>query len=156
MRISNHNLALARIEQALERNELSLDLSGLKLKALPYEIVQLSHLTALNISNNALTKLDVLSKLTQLKMLDLSNNQITDMSPLSQLIDLQRLNLNGNPLKNLSPLESLVQLEQLEISLAALVDVTPLTKLPLLKGTFDYRVSFGHYSLKFRFSFSEV
>jgi Leucine Rich repeats (2 copies) len=86
-------------------------------------------------------------------MLDLSNNQITDMSPLSQLIDLQRLNLNGNPLMNLSPLASLVQLEQLEISVSALVDVTPLSQLPLLKGSFDYRLCFGNYGLKFRFPF---
>jgi internalin A len=95
-----------------------------------------------------------IAQLTQLKILNLSNNELTNLSLLSQLLDLQRLNLNKNPLTDISALESLVQLEQLEISLSALVDVTPLTKLPLLKGSFDYRLCFGSYSLKFRFPFA--
>ena len=66
-----------RIQQALETKAKSLDLSGLRLTALPRELCNLANLTWLNLDQNQLASLPrELGNLTKLTWLFLSKNQL--------------------------------------------------------------------------------
>ena len=54
-------------------------------------------MTRLDLSENKLTDVKGLEKLTQLRILDLYNNQLTDVSGLENLTQLETLQLEDNP-----------------------------------------------------------
>lgn len=81
-----------------------LDISGNGLTEIPYkQLVQLPHLTELNISNNGLKEIrrDI-TKLTSLKSLDIGGNNLSfPPIPLIDVPSLQKLKWNPNPWKAL-------------------------------------------------------
>ncbi|MDF5738993.1 COR domain-containing protein, partial [Nostoc sp. S13] len=84
-------------------NLQSLYLSNNQLSSLPAEIVQLTNLQTLNLSNNQLSSLPAeIVQLTNLQSLYLSNNQLSSLpAEIVQLTNLQTLNLSNNQLSSL-------------------------------------------------------
>lgn len=68
-----------KIRHAKRGNEKSLDLSGLGISELPSDIMQLSMLEVLVVSNNKLTNLRKVESLPNLRVIDASNNNITSL-----------------------------------------------------------------------------
>lgn len=68
-----------KIRHAKRGNEKSLDLSGCGLSELPSDIMQLSMLEVLVVSNNKLTNLRKVESLPNLRVIDASNNNITSL-----------------------------------------------------------------------------
>lgn len=60
----------------------------------------LTKLTALRVSDNALTNLDFVSTLTKLTLFEANSNQIVDISPLEPLNKLRHVELNNNQIIN--------------------------------------------------------
>ena len=116
-----------RIEAARRSGETALDLSRLKLTALPESLGQLARLERLSLHSNQLTALpESLGQLAQLQTLYLHNNQLTALpESLGQLTKLERLNLDNNQLTTLpESLGRLTQLRTLDL------DNNDLTALP--------------------------
>jgi internalin A len=68
-----------KIRHAKRGNERSLDLSGMGMLELPVDILQLTMLESLNISNNKLSSLRKIESLPNLRVVDASNNNITSL-----------------------------------------------------------------------------
>ncbi|WP_446009021.1 COR domain-containing protein [Candidatus Electrothrix sp.] len=108
-----------------------LDLSDKGLTKLPPELFRLTKLTyleVLNLSGNQLAMFPPeISELTNLTRLDLSNNQLTALPPnLLQLTNLAILNLSGNKLTTLPPeLFELANLTRLNLSGNQLTSLPP-------------------------------
>ncbi len=123
--MTNMETAIARIEEARKSKASKLDLSGLKLRGVPTQILHLSrdlqeldlslnyigekevallsklrHLTILNLSDNSLNENGAayISKLSKLTTLDISTNSIGEQGAehISKLRKLTTLNLWGN------------------------------------------------------------
>ncbi len=62
------------------------------------QIIGLSLLEELYLSDNEIGYIDALSNLTKLRIIDLSNNAIDDLSPLFELPNLEYVNIMGNPI----------------------------------------------------------
>jgi hypothetical protein len=114
------------------QNLTRLDLSGLanrpNLVLTNFEpLVQLTNLTALNLSNNQLSSVSLPGGLMNLAALDLSGNLLTNLTLPVELVNLSTLDLQGNPLAQLLLPEPAV--ERLQPILQALVNqgvtVTP-------------------------------
>jgi len=95
----------------------------------------LKHLVTLNLSQNNLSSLQLLGKLSSLEKLDLSRNLLNDLTPLSNLKKLKYLDLRENKIINYKPLYKLINLRILlidtltESDLAALKEKLPNTKI---------------------------
>jgi Leucine-rich repeat (LRR) protein len=94
-------IALERIEAALQNGTTRLNLSGLGLTELPPEIGQLTELQTLDLSNNELQSLPAeIGQLRNLRQLELQNNQLNELPPqIGQLNNLQALFLGTNELE---------------------------------------------------------
>jgi internalin A len=107
--------ASSRIQAALQNDERSLDLSGLRLTKVPPEIWQLTRLANLDLGGNDLTcvppEIGLLENLTTLEIHD---NQLTSLpQEIGQVCKLKKLKLQGNILTQV-PAE-IGQLENLAI-----------------------------------------
>ena len=71
--------------------------------------------THLSLSDNSITDISVLSRLTDLTMLDLWSNQVSDISPLSSLTGLTELELWGNQVNDIAPIGKLTELVRLSL-----------------------------------------
>lgn len=69
-----------KIRHAKRGNEKSLDLSGFGISELPVDLLQLTMLEAINLSNNKLTSLKKLESLPNLRLIDASNNSISALT----------------------------------------------------------------------------
>ena len=67
----------------------------------------------LNLSNNQIQDIKVLSDLINLKKLYLSNNKIDDISLLSNMTNLQGIDLSNNQIKEIEELSNLTNLQRL-------------------------------------------
>ena len=109
--------ALEKIQQSekqLHITELILEGTNKKvLTDLPREVLQLSHLTDLDLSNNKLSRLPrSITKLTNLTWLNLKNNKLTDVpESIIKLRNLTWLDLSNNNITNLP--KSLAELKKL-------------------------------------------
>ena len=93
------------VNNALRRQQKSLDLRNKQLTSLPPEIGQLTELENLDLSGNQLSTLPPeIGQLTGLLNLDINGNQLSALPPeIGQLTGLRGLFLNGNQLSVLPP-----------------------------------------------------
>ncbi len=93
-----------KIRHAKRGNEKSLDLSGLGMSELPSDLMQLTMLEVLNISNNKLTNLRKVESLPNLRAIDASGNNITSLhQEMLDMYSLDTIYLFGNPVVNQNP-----------------------------------------------------
>ena len=100
------DIAQQRIETAKNEKLPTLDLSNLGLKMIPEAVFELTHLTALNLSNTSSQNLNDLKNISEkigqlqnLKVLTLRNNILTKLpDAIAQLTDLETLDLSDNNL----------------------------------------------------------
>lgn len=90
------------------------------------------YLTYLDLSNNTLRNLDVLTPMTSLAEINLNHNAVTELTALSALPNLVKLCVNFNALSSLSPISSCVRLNHLEADNNNLTSLSGMEKLPLL------------------------
>ena len=90
-----------KIRHAKRGNERVLDLSNMGLTEIPIDIVQLTMLETINLSNNKLTSLRRVEQLPNLREIHASNNQIAVLNQdLQDMYCLETLDLVGNPVCN--------------------------------------------------------
>jgi len=134
--MSAHEEALARIRHAAETGATELDLSWLRLTALPPEIGQLTRLQSLDLGGNQLTALPPeIGQLIKLQTLNLRANQLITLPPeIGQLTSLQTMNLRANQLTTLPPeIGQLTSLQTLDLSYNRLTALLPeMWRLPRL------------------------
>lgn len=93
-----------KIRHAKRGNEKSLDLSGYGMSELPADIMQLTMLEVLNVSNNKLTNLRKIDSLPNLRVVDASNNNISSLhQEMLDMFSIDTLILVGNPIVNTHP-----------------------------------------------------
>ncbi len=95
----------------------------------------LTKLQALYMSNNAVVGLESISGLTELMILDVSRNAIVSTAPLAELTKLTKLDISGNGLMKLEGMEKLTELLEFSASNNKFVEVDALaacTKLQKL------------------------
>lgn len=90
------------------------------------------NLSRLNLSDNLIIDLEILSDLTNLTELNLGGNQINDLRPLGGLINLSRLELWDNRITDISALASLINLTELVLRNNQISDVSVLGGLTKL------------------------
>ena len=128
--MSNHEVAIQRINYAKDNGTRYLDLSGLNLSSLPEEISELWQLSDLDISFNNLTEFpSVLLGMTNIRSLNVSHNYLTELpftygiyyllkeldfsynlfnfipDGLDSLPELEDINFHGNPFHSSLPVE---------------------------------------------------
>lgn len=89
----------------------------------------------LDVSNNTLRNLDVLSSMVTLRSIDLRHNAVTDLSAISALTELESLDVSFNALTTLSPLSGCSKLTWLDAGnnqISSLKGVTSLSTLTYL------------------------
>jgi Leucine-rich repeat (LRR) protein len=113
-----------------------LDLSGCTISSNSMQAIgSLSMLKTLKLNGCALTGIDSMAQLTALKELDVSNNIINNIGILSLMLDLETVHLANNPISSIAALATCKQLKYLDISncevasLASLKDKTQLQTL---------------------------
>ena len=99
------------IENALELTALSAD--NLTITSL-VGLEVFSNLTSLSLKDNLISDLSPLSGMKALEILDIGGNQIMDLSPLSKMPSLKRLDISKNLFYDPSVLRSLNSLTELE------------------------------------------
>jgi internalin A len=94
----------------------------------------LDSLEELYLGSNYFIDISSLSNLINLRQLDLGyNQQITDISSLSRLVNLNSLDLECNKISDISPLHNLVNLSDLYLNENDITDIKPLSSLINLK-----------------------
>ena len=107
-------------------------------------------MTDLNLDNNNISDISLLSELTKLTVLTLSGNNISDISPLSELTKLTYLYISGTNISDISPLAGLTQLTHLILSdnnisdISTLLGLTQLTDLDLYYNHLNYAALYTH------------
>lgn len=95
---------LLKIRQCKRSGGTKIDISGLGLSSIPSELLELTSLESINISNNSLNGIDKISIFRNLKELIASNNNISVIPDTLQTISsLETLRLDGNPIAVSSP-----------------------------------------------------
>ena len=93
-----------KIRHAKRGNEKSLDLSGFGMSELPSDLLQLTMLEVLVVSNNKLTNLRKVESLPNLRVIDASANNITSLhQEMLDMYSLDTIYLFGNPIVNQNP-----------------------------------------------------
>lgn len=105
-------IALERIEECRCTRSPELDLSECGLEAIPKQVFELTWLEKLDVSENKITDLSLLSRSLQLQVLECGDNQIRDLSPLHGLAQLQVLDCRSNQISHIT-LNGLAQLQSL-------------------------------------------
>jgi len=102
-----------RIEATKAQELTYLDLRGLGLEEVPKEILEVPWIGALALSNNKISDIDILSKMTNLHKLALTNNCIEDVSVLEKMPKLRFIFLANNLIKDISKINSQPRLKKL-------------------------------------------
>ncbi|MCP4220222.1 MAG: hypothetical protein GY765_36660 [bacterium] len=124
----NPENALARIKEAVQSQNGTLNLSNLNLTHVPPELFQLTHLRQLRLDNNRLQELpEEIENLRALTDLDLSNNRLEHLpESFGKLSELERLYLFNNRLTHLCKgFSQLKSLDFLDVSWNRLTDFPP-------------------------------
>ena len=97
----------------------------------------MTQLSYLNLTNNKISDVSPIAKLTHLKTLYLSDNKVMKLIPLSQLTQLEYINLSNNTISDIPPsLAGMMQLKSLNLSYNNISDVTSLTQMKNLETLF--------------------
>ncbi|BAV07949.1 Leucine rich repeat-containing protein [Filimonas lacunae] len=110
---------VSRLEKAKQSKNKRADLSKLRLKALPAELLQWEDVQQLNLAYNPITTIGTeITQLKQLKVLELESCELeTFPEAITQLTELEQLDLTFNPLSELpSSFASLQQLKKLYLA----------------------------------------
>lgn len=98
-------------------------------------VAALARLTALQhllLTANEITEVRSLADLTALQWLLLGDNRIADVTPLADLTNLELLSLNANQIVDLTPLANLTSLRSLDLTGNRVADVSALANLTAL------------------------
>lgn len=102
------------------------------------------YLTYLDLSNNTIRNLEVLSPMTMLQEINLDHNAVTDLSALSSLGNLETLKVSYNSLTTLESISSCVKLSHLEADHNQLNTLRGIHNLPLISHlSVDYNALTG-------------
>ncbi|QSZ41760.1 hypothetical protein GJV85_06440 [Sulfurimonas aquatica] len=123
--------ALRRIEVTKKENLHYLDLKGLELDEIPKEILEVSWIGALSLSQNNISDISLLSHMSNLHKLALTGNKIDDISVLEQLPKLRFIFLANNFISDISMLKSQARLKKLVIHTNKLSSLPDLSHFPL-------------------------
>lgn len=126
-------IAMQRITAELKDQTGILDLRDCKLEAVPVEISSMRWLKILMLGDNNIKEIAHMEGLLGLEELDLSHNAIQRIQNLSTLRKLKKLDLSGNQIRNIEFLNSLVNLEQLDLQQNAIERVKGLGRNLKLK-----------------------
>lgn len=116
---AKYERAINLIREAKSKNSTEIDLSGLKLKKIPRELLELKCLQSLNLASNKLSYIEPkLSELTNLLSLNLSGNLLTSIpEPIFRLSKLTKLSLSSNSIFDISTeMKKLSNLKELSIA----------------------------------------
>lgn len=105
--------ALRRIERTKKEKLHYVDLRGLQLEEVPKELLDIPWIQALSLSDNKISDISILSKMTQLHKLALTSNQIEDIEVLEGLPKLRFIFLGNNLIKDISKINSQPRLKKL-------------------------------------------
>lgn len=94
----------------------TLDLSGRGISNMGEGLGYFANLTDLNLSNNNISSIGQLNKLTNLTSLNLSNNKLSSIGSINKLTKLTTLDLSNNSLTELSGLEGMSALNYINLS----------------------------------------
>lgn len=122
---------------------------------LPAELVDMTHITDVQLSGTRVKDISILAQMPQLKSVDVSGTKVTDLSALSGLSGLVKVEARKTWVKDLSPLSGLTGLKEIDVGGSYVTDLTPiagLTSLEVLKVTrtdvADISVLANHPSLR--------
>ncbi|MDW3190962.1 MAG: COR domain-containing protein [Cytophagales bacterium] len=119
-----------------ERLEKSgkIDLSGLSISQIPEELVELPFLKSIDLSQNRITDLTLLSKFSNLVELNINGNLVENLNAISELVDLQSLDVSVNKISDIQSLKNLTKLTKLNLSQNEVENIGPLAFLHNLKS----------------------
>lgn len=127
------------IEEALRRIEVTkkdklhyLDLSGLELESIPEEVLDVSWIGALSLSNNKIKDISILSQMKQLHKLSATNNLIEDISVLAAMPKLRFIFLAGNKIQDITQIKGQSRLKKLVLSDNKITSLPDLSEFELL------------------------
>jgi len=118
------------IREILDLRELDLSNQGLTSVA---PLSKMTRLRRLNISNNPVNSIETLKSLSVLQSLDCSFTQIEDLEALKFLPEISELNISNTFVSNISPLAYLEKLELLNCSFTQIANLAPLADNKLLQ-----------------------
>jgi Leucine-rich repeat (LRR) protein len=124
--------ALRRIEVTKKENLGYLDLKGLELQEIPKELLDVSWIGALSLSENNISDISLLSKMPNLHKLALTGNKIKDISTLETLPKLRFIFLANNLITDIAVLQSQERLKKLVIHSNKLCVLPDLSHFPLM------------------------
>lgn len=109
----------------------ALTMAGCRLSTIEY-LEGAKYLSSLDLSDNTLRNLTVLSTMPQLTELNLRNNAVNDLGALSVLENLSKLDVSYNSLGSLAPLANCIRMTELKADHNQLYDLTGLGNMSLL------------------------
>jgi Leucine-rich repeat (LRR) protein/GTPase SAR1 family protein len=135
--VERHRITKQLIEENIKAQSPILNLNGLSLDGSENVLkllIEVTHITELNLSQNKIEDYSFLQDLQQLHTLNLSNNKIENISVLQDLQQLQSLNLNNNQIEGISFLQDLKALQSLNLSQNKIEDYSFLQDLKALQS----------------------
>ncbi len=111
---------LKNISRVIGRGKKIKDLSGLE---------HCAALMSIDLTDNEISNLAPLSKLTRLQSVMLANNQIADLGALKELTAMQLLDLSGNKVTDLAALSGMKNLRTLYVARNQLTSLQPIAEL---------------------------
>jgi small GTP-binding protein len=116
-------------KEVKKTNATEINLYHLLLNELPKELTNLSHIEALDLSNNNIVNISIFKELVRLKKLNCNGNEISDISVLQNLVYLEHLSFSENKISDISCLQNLVHLSHLDFSFNQISDISYLQGL---------------------------
>ncbi len=122
-----------RILQERHRRTGLLDLSKLRIDALPDTVGDLTWLKDLSISVTSITKLDGLDRFKQLQLLHCSYGKLRELPTLAGCENLVQITCGVTPISDIAPVGLCPSLERLYCGSTYVADLTPLRSCPRLQ-----------------------
>ncbi len=133
---NGYEVALARIAEEAEARTGRLDLSNLRLTALPDALRDVPHLRELSCLNNPINRPHGLQHCTDLQNLICTNTQITSLDWLQQCTTLKNLYIAGTPITSLDGLQQCTALQGLYIADTPITSLDGLQHCTVLQNLF--------------------